>query len=49
MAAARVDAKKLTVLRATEEELRLHEKILDGIDKIAAQQGGSVWRQISPA
>ena len=45
VAAARVDAKKLTVLRATDEELRLHEKILDGIDKIAAQQGGSVWRQ----
>jgi len=45
VAAARIDAKKLVVLRATDEELRLHEKILDGIDKIAAQQGGSLWRR----
>ena len=41
-AAARVDAKKLTVLRATEEEAAAHEKILDAIDKLA--KGGSVWR-----
>ena len=43
VAAARVDAKKLTVLRATEEEAGAHEKILDAIDKIA--KGGSIWRR----
>ena len=48
-AAALVDAKKLTVLRATAEELAAHERILDLIDKAAATQGGSVWRKLSPA
>jgi DNA polymerase-3 subunit epsilon len=45
VAAARIDALKLIVVRASEEEMRLHEKILDGIDKIAARQGGSLWRR----
>jgi DNA polymerase-3 subunit epsilon len=46
VAAARIDAKKLTVLRATEEELRAHEKILDGIDQVAREKGGSLWRRL---
>ncbi len=46
VAAARIDAKKLTVLRATEEELRAHEKILDGIDQAASERGGSLWRRL---
>jgi len=45
-AAALVDAKKLSVLRATEAELRAHEKLLDGIDKQAKDKGGSVWRRL---
>jgi len=45
VAAARIDAAKLTVLRATEEETAAHEKVLDGIDKAARDQGGSVWRR----
>ncbi len=44
VAAARVDAKKLTVLRATDEEADAHEKILDAIDKAA--KGGSLWRRL---
>ena len=47
VAAARVDAKKLTVLRATAEELKAHEKILDAIDKAAKEQGGSLWRKLA--
>lgn len=43
-AAARIDAAKLTVLRATEEEERAHEKLLDGIDKEA--KDGSLWRRL---
>jgi DNA polymerase-3 subunit epsilon len=43
VAAARVDAKKLTVMRATDDEAAAHEKILDAIDKAA--KGGSLWRQ----
>jgi DNA polymerase-3 subunit epsilon len=43
VAAALVDAKKLTVLRATDEEAAAHEKILDAIDKLA--KGGSLWRR----
>ena len=46
VAAARVDAKKLTVLRASAEEAAAHEKILDAIDKAAAKEGGSLWRRI---
>jgi len=46
-AAALVDAKKLTVLRATGEELKAHEKILDAIDKAAGEKGGSLWRRLS--
>jgi len=45
-AAALVDAKKLTVLRATGEELKAHEKILDAIDKAAGEKGGSLWRKL---
>ena len=47
VAAARIDAKKLTVLRATKEELAAHEKILDAIDKSAKQDGGSLWRKLA--
>ena len=47
IAAARVDAKKLTVLRAREEEVAAHEKILDAIDKAAQEQGGSLWRKLA--
>lgn len=43
VAAARIDAKKLTVLRATDEEIAAHEKILDAIDKAAG--GACVWRR----
>ena len=46
LAAARIDAKKLMVLRASEEELNAHEKILDAIDKAAKEKGGSLWRQL---
>ncbi|MGH6628800.1 MAG: DNA polymerase III subunit epsilon [Burkholderiales bacterium] len=46
VAAARVDAKKLTVLRATGEEAAAHEKILDAIDQEA--KGGSLWRRLNP-
>jgi len=46
VAAARIDAKKLTVLRATEAELRAHEKLLDGIDRVAGEKGGSLWRRL---
>jgi DNA polymerase III subunit epsilon len=45
-AAALVDAKKLTVLRATGDELEAHEKILDAIDKAARDKGGSLWRKL---
>jgi DNA polymerase-3 subunit epsilon len=45
-AAARVDARKLTVLRATAEEAAAHEKVLDAIDKAAAGKGGSLWRRL---
>jgi len=47
VAAAKVDAKKLTVLRATGEELAAHEKILDAVDKAAKDQGGSLWRRLA--
>ena len=43
-AAARIDAAKLSVLRATEEEERAHEKLLDGIDKEA--KDGALWRKL---
>ena len=46
-AAALVDAKKLTVLRATDEEAAAHEKILDAIDKTAKERGGSLWRTLA--
>jgi DNA polymerase-3 subunit epsilon len=49
-AAALVDAKKLTVLRADDEEVKAHEQILDAIDKAAKSQGGSLWRKlVNPA
>ena len=46
-AAALVDAKKLSVLRATDEEIKAHEKILDAIDKAAKENGGSLWRKLA--
>jgi len=46
-AAALVDAKKLTVLRATTDELKAHEKILDDIDRAAKERGGSLWRKLA--
>jgi DNA polymerase-3 subunit epsilon len=45
VAAARIDAKKLTVLRATDVEVDAHERILDTIDKAA--KGGSLWRKLA--
>jgi hypothetical protein len=42
-AAARVDAAKLVVLRASAEELAAHEMYLDRLDREAA--AGSVWRR----
>ena len=47
VAAARIDAKKLTVLRATDEEADAHERILDAIDKAAKEKGGSLWRKLA--
>ena len=48
-AAALVDAKKLTVLLATNEEAAAHEKILDAVDKAAKAGGGSLWRKLLAA
>lgn len=39
----RIDASRLTVLRASPEENAAHERLLDGIDKDA--KSGSVWRR----
>ncbi len=47
VAAVRVDARKLTVLRASAEEAAAHEKVLDAIDKAAKDKGGSVWRKLA--
>ncbi|OFZ84250.1 MAG: DNA polymerase III subunit epsilon [Betaproteobacteria bacterium RBG_16_66_20] len=47
VAAARIDAKKLTVLRASAEEAKAHEKVLDAIDQTAKEQGGSLWRRLT--
>lgn len=57
VAAARIDAKKLTVLRATEEEERAHEKMLDNIDgeflKLSEEdrkkdgRSSSIWRRLA--
>ncbi len=52
-AAALVDAKKLSVLRATEKEVSAHEKYLDGIDseyqkvpeKDRKNRSSSLWRK----
>jgi DNA polymerase-3 subunit epsilon len=49
VAATRIDAKKLTVLRATAEEAAAHEKILDEIEKAASEKGGALWRRLNPA
>jgi DNA polymerase-3 subunit epsilon len=46
-AAALVDAKQLTVVRATGEEVKEHEKILDAIDQTAREEGGSLWRRLA--
>ena len=47
VAAARIDAKKLTVLRASAAEAKAHEKILDAIDQTAKEKGGSLWRRLT--
>ncbi len=47
VAAARIDAKKLTVLRATDVEADAHERILDAIDKAAKNNGGSLWHRLT--
>jgi DNA polymerase-3 subunit epsilon len=47
VAAARVDASKLAVLRASAEEAAAHEKVLDAIDQAAKDKGGSVWRKVA--
>jgi DNA polymerase-3 subunit epsilon len=47
VAAARVDASKLKVVRAGAEEAAAHEKILDAIDRVANEKGGSVWRKLA--
>jgi DNA polymerase-3 subunit epsilon len=47
VAAARIDAKKLTVLRASDAEAAAHEKILDAIDQAAKEKGGSLWRRLA--
>ena len=47
VAAARVDASKLKVLRASAEESAAHEKVLDAIDKAAKDKGGSLWRKLA--
>jgi DNA polymerase-3 subunit epsilon len=41
--AASIDASKLVVLRATPEELKAHEKYLDGLAKEAS--GGVLWHK----
>jgi DNA polymerase-3 subunit epsilon len=41
---ASIDARKLVVVRATDEEAAAHEKALDAIDKAARERGGSLWR-----
>ena len=43
--AAAVDIASLVIVRATDEEIAAHERMLDGIDKEAA--GGSLWRRQS--
>ena len=45
VAAARIDAAGLVVLRASPEELKAHEQVLDAIDKAAKEKGGSLWRK----
>jgi DNA polymerase-3 subunit epsilon len=42
-ATARVDVSKLVVLRASAEELKAHEKYLDGLAKEAG--GNVLWRK----
>jgi DNA polymerase-3 subunit epsilon len=44
--AARIDAKKLVVVRASADEAAAHEKILDAVDKAARDKGGSLWRRL---
>lgn len=46
VAAARIDATGLVVLRASAEELKAHEQVLDAIDKAAKEKGGSLWRKL---
>jgi DNA polymerase-3 subunit epsilon len=41
---ARIDTSALVILRATAEELKSHDAVLDAIDKAA--KGGSLWRKL---
>jgi DNA polymerase-3 subunit epsilon len=43
-ATARIDTSALVILRATAEELKSHDAVLDAIDKAA--KGGSLWRKL---
>jgi len=47
LAGSVIDMSKLKVVRATPEELRLHEEYLDGLEKDA--KGGALWRRILSA
>ena len=48
-AAARIsiDPSTLVVLRASEDELKAHEAVMDAIDKAAKEKGGSLWRKLA--
>ena len=46
---AKIDGTGLVILRATAEELKQHDAVLDGIDKAAKERGGSVWRKLGAA
>jgi DNA polymerase-3 subunit epsilon len=44
LSTAKIDMSLLAVIRATTEEIAAHEKLLDGIDRVA--KGGSLWRRV---
>jgi DNA polymerase-3 subunit epsilon len=46
-AVAKIDASALVVIKATAEELKSHETVLDAIDKAAKGAGGSLWRKLA--
>ncbi|MGQ0511475.1 MAG: DNA polymerase III subunit epsilon [Betaproteobacteria bacterium] len=45
-AVARVDASKLKVLKASQEEEAAHQAYLDALDEAARKAGGSLWRKL---